>query len=267
MVLNARQSGLHAGARIQITGDPMLRTEVDATGTAYGVQLSDTRYMDWLYFNIHSATAANLRVQNVQNGTVIRGNRLHGAGGKGLRGSGEFTFAYNVVDSNTAEGVFVEQHGTRATIHNNVLYGNNADGVSVHTTGDVRANVWNNIIDANGLKALRRGTNGQVADGYNCIRGAIVGAWQQTGNVTADPLFVAPASADFRLRADSPCIDAGLDLNQASDIAGNPVIDMPEVQNTGSAGQYLRTWLDIGAHEQQLPCCQGGGGCHGAVRR
>lgn len=38
---------------------------------------------------------------------------------------------------------------------------------------------------------------------------ALSEAWPGTGLLTADPLFVAPASGDFHLQAGSPCIDAG----------------------------------------------------------
>jgi hypothetical protein len=223
--------------------------------------------VDWRHFRIYGATSANVRLQAAQSGTVVQNNRLYGGPSRGIQGSGTYTVAYNLIHGHASDGVFVSDAGTRATLYNNVIYGNGRDGVSVHTTGDVRANVWNNIIDANTLMALRRGTNSQVTDGYNCIRGGIAGVWQQVGNVTADPLLVAPASGDFGLQPTSPCIDAGLDLDQVSDFAGNPIVDMPLVPNTGNAGQYLRAWVDIGAHEQQLPCCEGGGGgCHRAMR-
>ena len=34
----------------------------------------------------------------------------------------------------------------------------------------------------------------------------------QVGNLSVDPLFVAPGSEDFRLSPGSPMIDAGLDI-------------------------------------------------------
>jgi hypothetical protein len=44
------------------------------------------------------------------------------------------------------------------------------------------------------------------------------------GNIDADPRFVDAANGDYRLRPDSPCIDAGMDLNEllATDILGLP---------------------------------------------
>jgi hypothetical protein len=37
----------------------------------------------------------------------------------------------------------------------------------------------------------------------------VAGGWEGEGNIDADPMFVDPDSGDFRLRPESPCIDAG----------------------------------------------------------
>ncbi len=50
-------------------------------------------------------------------------------------------------------------------------------------------------------------------------------------NISENPCFVDAANGDFRLRADSPCINTG-DLNQESgdwDLAGNPRLDGPAI--------------------------------------
>jgi hypothetical protein len=45
-----------------------------------------------------------------------------------------------------------------------------------------------------------------------------------SGNLTADPLFVAPESGDFRLQDESPGLDRGIQVSPAPsfDIVGNP---------------------------------------------
>jgi hypothetical protein len=67
------------------------------------------------------------------------------------------------------------------------------------------------------------------------------------GNLNVNPNFLRPLENDFRLRFDSPAIDAGFsDGMPEFDIRGNPRVDHPGVPDTG-AGPF--TYYDIGAHE------------------
>ncbi len=64
----------------------------------------------------------------------------------------------------------------------------------------------------------------------------VAGGWEGEGNIDADPMFVDPGTGDFRLRPDSPCIDAGCGLGSgwscgyertpawvpSADLAGRP---------------------------------------------
>jgi hypothetical protein len=70
---------------------------------------------------------------------------------------------------------------------------------------------------------------------YSDIQGGYTG----TGNIDADPLFVAPASGDYRLGAGSPAINAGDNsaVTTATDLDGNPRI--------------VNGSVDMGAYEVQ----------------
>jgi hypothetical protein len=63
------------------------------------------------------------------------------------------------------------------------------------------------------------------------------------GNISADPLFVNAAAGDFRLRPDSPCIDAGTNglALLATDIQG-----LPRVMDGNDDGIVT---VDMGAYE------------------
>ena len=79
----------------------------------------------------------------------------------------------------------------------------------------------------------------------------VEGGFPGTGNIDADPLFIDPDNADFRLRADSPCIDAGNatadHLEIDTDVGGAPrvvggVIDMGAFESQGMAIPAVAEW-------------------------
>ena len=82
----------------------------------------------------------------------------------------------------------------------------------------------------------------------------VQGGWIGEGNVDADPLFVEPGhwdtdgvwvEGDYRLRAGSLCLDAGIDAGVYEDIVGaiRP-FDFPGVDNNGELEDF-----DMGAYE------------------
>jgi hypothetical protein len=94
---------------------------------------------------------------------------------------------------------------------------------------------------------------------YTDIQGGNAGV----GNLNSDPLFVdadgadnvyGTADDDLRLRAGSPCLDAGsADVYLASDLEGNArFVDIPGAHDPGAI-------MDMGAYERQLPLVAGSG--------
>jgi len=76
---------------------------------------------------------------------------------------------------------------------------------------------------------------GAVSGSNNSIFGGTGSAGAASATVTADPLLVAPATANFHLGAGSPAIDSGVDTGLATDFDGNP--------------RPLGAGFDIGAYE------------------
>lgn len=82
----------------------------------------------------------------------------------------------------------------------------------------------------------------------------VQGGWPGEGNIDAEPLFVEPGywdasdiwiEGDYRLRAVSPCIDAGTDVGIYEDIVGNVrPFDFPGVDNNEELAD-----VDMGAYE------------------
>lgn len=250
--LLAQHSGKHRYATIRFLGDKTRLTELDASGQFSGLSIAGSSYVEWKYFDIHSASTADILTNENTANVSIMYNRLHGSAGKGLLGAGDFVFAYNLVYGNGQEGAMIYRDGTDAKIYNNVFYGNATSGLLIdnyYLTKPAVTQVMNNIFSGNAGSALSRGMNGAITDARNCVDGAYVGSWQRTASVEANPLFLSPPAADFRLQAASPCIDAGIDLGLSPDFAGNPPHDAPLVPNSGDPGASGKNYVDIGAYE------------------
>jgi hypothetical protein len=270
MSLGARHSGKHSNATVVYSGDPAVLTPIDASGANQGIELDDTQHLEWKHFDMYAAASENVRVWAQDATTKIMHNRIRGAQGpppfgRGIMGSGSFTFAYNLIYGNSGDGVLLRGDGASPQIYNNVFYGNQGDGLTLDYAVHLSATVRNNISSGNVGSAFSRGPLGTVVDSHNCAAGTYVGAWQKVQSVSGNPLFVNPSAGNFHLQAGSPCIDAGMDVNLFADFAANPINDEPSVPNTGIPGQYSRTFVDIGAVEVQpcdLSACTNSGGCH-----
>jgi len=86
-----------------------------------------------------------------------------------------------------------------------------------------------------------------------CVVQGWTGKYGGTGTIGADPRLVDPDRGDFRLLADSPCIDAAdngaVPEGVTSDLGGNPrFVDDPNVPDTGRGTPPI---VDMGAYEFQ----------------
>lgn len=93
------------------------------------------------------------------------------------------------------------------------------------------------------------------------VQGTILGGVEYgPGNISAEPIFVDPDNGDYRLRADSPGIDAGnntgREIDQYLDVELNRrFVDRLSTPDTGvlapGLGQSARAVVDLGAYEYQ----------------
>ncbi len=95
----------------------------------------------------------------------------------------------------------------------------------------------------------------------------IAGGFPGAGNIDADPLFFDKILGDLRVRAGSPCIDAGnnsaVAAGEGVDLGGNPrFIDDISTFDTGSGTAPI---VDMGAYEFQPPACMGSAECDDGV--
>jgi len=186
-----------------------------------------------------SDVGTELRIENC----VFDGNRAgngvsgpYGEWGGGYSGGSTLsncTFVNNHADA--GGGAIRFSHGCEVV--NGIFWGNTCTGGGMG--GEVRN-------DANGAAVtfaytdIQGGVNGTKFSGLPVVDGG--------GNKAADPQFLDMTQGDFRLRATSPCIDAGYAGTNApsKDFYALLRYDEPAVANTGSG---TVSYYDMGAFE------------------
>jgi hypothetical protein len=148
----------------------------------------------------------------------------------------------------------------KSTLTNCTFSGNSAYSGGAMVNSFSSSTLTNCIIWGNGGSPIYNGSDSTPMITFSDIQGGYTGA----GNIDADPLFVRNPSAgadgvwgtadddygDLRLRADSPCIDAGsnaaVPAGITTDLAGKPrFVDVPGANDPGAI-------VDMGAYERQL---------------
>ncbi len=197
-----------------------------SVGTGYTASISDVIIRNNLIYenpgraaNIHSelmffqnrvssATLGNVSIYN----NVFRFANGYGILAEGVLGS--LKIFHNVFDGFNTIGtaqISVQNNGqdAHATIKDNVFYSASKKGTGVETYG---------------------GQNVALVDSaYNVFFNTKSTLGAETGSLTADPMFVDPATYDFHLQAGSPAINAGTDVGIASDRDGNPRVGAPDI--------------------------------------
>ena len=176
-----------------------LRNNILLGGSDGATEVLGTIYV---YNNIIvGAAGQGLRVNDPQGTVIIQNNVLYDNGLNGYDGNGQ---------------IFIERAGVgKITLQNNILYAELGE-----TYLDFGPGVDSSVFSA--------ASNNLVYNAGACP------AWD-AACVNADPLFVNLATGDFRLQAQSPAIDAGVNTGISRDYAG---VSRPQ------GGAY-----DIGAYE------------------
>jgi hypothetical protein len=187
-------------------------------------------------------------------GNIITGNKADRGAGLYVR-AGRAHVASNLVVANHAGhwggGICYRQQES-TTIINNTIVGNSAgeygggiakdhsDGGDPGTTTIANCIIWGNGDDLHGPQAS-----------HSCIEDDDPGE----GNIHLDPGFVDPENGDYRLRADSPCRNAGktsavLNL-RASRVDDAVLVSWSTGDDMDGNPRISGAAVDIGAYEYQ----------------
>ncbi|MCP4644066.1 MAG: DUF5011 domain-containing protein, partial [bacterium] len=175
---------------------------------------------------IPSSAGAQISDITIRN-NVFNGGSVGGSWGVLIEGAEGIEVYHNVLVDLTSHGVGVRRGGS-ATVRNNVFY-------------NVLADYW-------------KEEDCDLVGGYNVLYPAgSQSHYDATDLRDVDPKFVDYANRDYRLSADSPAIDAGLDLGIPDDMDGNarPAgfgVDIGPYEYVPSTGQAPS--LAIGAASQ-----------------
>ena len=176
---------------------------------------------------------------------LIRDNKSHGfETWYGVVNTGHIY--YNVITGNGGDGIFLKNSVSGINIFNNVIYGNQKNGVHLALEKGKtphQITIKNNIIMNNKGYEIKvtKGVSDLVSDN-NCIYHTVLDslmAWygtpytwkewkyhsqQDVHSINRNPQFVNNAGGDFRLTVTSPCRNAGDRVKVAGkDYYGNPV--------------------------------------------
>ncbi|MFC1735511.1 choice-of-anchor Q domain-containing protein, partial [Candidatus Hydrogenedentota bacterium] len=171
---------------------------------------------------------------------------LAGSGGAVHLSSSTVAFANCILDDNDAKtsggGVYVSA-GVAASMANCVFFTNSAgDGGSLYDeegSGILNSVFWN-------------GSPNEITGVSTTVSNSVVqGGFTGTAIIDGDPMFIEPFRGNFRLKYDSPCIDAG-DVGESvtaptTDIDGNSrPFDVPGTGADSTGSEY-----DIGVYEMR----------------
>jgi parallel beta-helix repeat protein len=192
---------------------------------------------------IYNSGDAGIELWYGSKNNIIINNLIYSNNGAGITISGgadkarrkpnlNNIFKGNIIHSNTENGVFIKGDLPHTfSLYNNVIYANGKNGIFVKNGigwGDIRGNIVLNNDDI-GLKDFAGSTtfndyNTLFANGdsgnNNYDEGDSKDA-KGSHTIIADPLFFNRTNFDFRLKAASPCIDAGPQDSWFDDLDGS----------------------------------------------
>jgi len=161
--------------------------------------------------------------------------------------------AYNLAHHNRAAsvgvGIYIDNGSSNFVIHHNVCWGNPDSGIRLNTPSHNNL-VFNNTVVNNGNSLNYWGAEGNKDEAGCRVINNILTDEVRTGdgievsyNFTGNsPGFVNAKKADFRLRADSPCVGAGIFIAGITPRSAGKAPDLGAYQHGAPAWKAGHDW-------------------------
>jgi len=166
-------------------------------------------------FTVINASGAGVYFKGIN--CVIRNVSAHHNKGPGIRNSaGDFMTIENcLVYSNAGGGILIDSDADGGVVVGCTAYGNTLFGMKFDKSDTL---VRDSIIAKNSAWGIAGANAVVVQVQFSDVWGNVSGSYSSTAMIHpdatclgVDPLFVAPASADFHLGASSPCATTASD--------------------------------------------------------
>ncbi|MHC4742076.1 MAG: right-handed parallel beta-helix repeat-containing protein, partial [Planctomycetota bacterium] len=213
--------GISCGGRYYQDGAVITNCIINNNGAEYGGAISSSR--------------ARIDVNNC----IITDNTATSSGGAISCGQSSPTLVNCTIARNLAGsygGVVSGGGYGRASFFNCILRGNRAEKGNMAATGGCPSHVGCTDMHFS-YSCIQSGSNAVWVDGYYEM--------ELGDNISADPRFADPNNGDFRLKPDSPCIDAG--ENELPD--GLPESDIEGGDRVQDGDRDGLAVVDMGAYE------------------
>jgi len=187
--------------------------------------------------------------------TIKGGNNMYYGGGIHIYSSSP-AIKNNIITGNTAtySGGAIAICSSSSVITNNTISGN----TSLYGSGGISVACYsspvitNTILWGNGSTEIQNNPT-WGANTITVSHSIVQGGYSGTGNINADPLFVAPLNGDYHLQTGSPAIDTGMNTSTSNygsvtdDIEGTGRPQDGDGLGAGTTGDGSD--YDIGAYE------------------
>jgi parallel beta-helix repeat protein len=191
----------------------VVRNNVVTGMSKYGIHIYDENKYS------HTTRITNLLVENnTVSGSQSRSGIIVSAGEStslGIEIDG-VVIRNNVVLNHADDGITIRYYGSvrNVEIYNNVVFGNGAVGLRVSAYNVDNITVKNNIFSSNATQIDVSSSLSNFILSHNLYhQPPSVGQGIQDQNpIFGDPLFVNPSAGNFHLQANSPAIDAGINV-------------------------------------------------------